>query len=321
MGSDSPPACRCCVPYTPLAGFCGTLAEVRGSAAGRIRQRPRARLPDRKATRHMQHKPETPSDIAHVALVTFGVIAAGVTVIAVIESYSNLLAFVRAYGMSGWRAAIAPGAVDSFVIMGELLLFAAILLHWGKSAHILGAGMAAWGFILSVGGNVWHAPVASAVDRAVSAVWPVTATVALAGALLIVRQIMAPRADEAAEALIAAAGTEVLPEPARPEELPPGRPAPSRTPRRGRAPAVSVDEEALLAELLEAGTVPASYRAWSFEKTGMYRSAPTKRVYDEARARLDTDQGRLGRDQDVLGRDQAVLGRDQAVLNGAGHAN
>ncbi len=271
-----------------------------------------------------RHVPRQPGDIAHAALVLYGVIATAADTVALVESYSNLLAFARAYGLSGWRAAIAPGAVDSFIVMGELLLFAAILLHWGKLAHSLGAGMAAWGFLLSVGGNVWHAPVATATDRAVSAVWPVTATVALAGALLIVRQIMTSGADEAAGALIAADVTD-LPEPVRPEE-PAGAPAPSRAPRRGRASAV--DEEALLAELLEAGTVPASYRAWSFEKTGMYRSAPTKRVYDEARVRLGQgqdaqagDQDVLNQDQAALGRDQAVLGRDQAVLNGAGHAN
>ena len=138
-------------------------------------------------------QPKVPADIARYALIAFGIIAAGVTVIAVIESYTNLYEFARAYGLSGWRASIAPGAVDSFIVMGELLLFAAILLRWGKTAHILGAAMAAWGFLLSVGGNVWHAHAAAVADRAVSAIWPVTATAGLAGALLIVRQAMAAR--------------------------------------------------------------------------------------------------------------------------------
>jgi len=251
-----------------------------------------------------RHAPRLPGDIARTALIAFGVIATGVTVIAVIESYSNLLAFALAYGLSGWRAAIAPGAIDSFIILGELLLFAAILLHWGAPPHVLGAAMAAWGFLLSVGGNIWHAHSATAADRAVSAVWPVTATAALAGALLIVRQVtMTPPVsdDERAELPVPVPAS-----PAISRGVSDGEPSFSgeTRPRRRRGPASAVDEGALLAKVLEAGVVPRSYQAWSFEETGMYRSAGTKRVYDLARERLGT----------------ARPDEERAAMNGAGHA-
>lgn len=228
-----------------------------------------------------RHQLRVPRDIARMALAAFGMIAAGVTVIAVTESYSNLLAFALAYGLSGWRAAIAPAAVDSFIIMGELLLFAAILLAWGRVPHILGAGMAVWGFALSVGGNVWHAAAATVADRAVAAIWPVTATAGLAGGLIIVRQIMTP------DIPVTPPGrdTGMLPQvPAR-REL--HRAPPARKARRGPGPAVPVDEQELLAELLASGKPLPSLRALSLEKTGLVRSRPVERVLGTARAQVN----------------------------------
>lgn len=222
----------------------------------------------------MQDKPAG-DGVARKALAAFGVIAAAVTVIAVIESYSNLLAFALAYGLSGWRAAIAPGAVDSFIVLGELLLFAAVILSWGKVLHILGVIMASWGFLLSCAGNIWHAHAATAADRAVAAVWPVTAAAGLAGALLIARQL------------------------ATVSGVPPGRargPAGSRAPVvRGtgtgpprRAPRMAVvDEQALLARLLASGKPLPSYRSLSLAETGMTRSAPVKRAHDAAWAAMN----------------------------------
>jgi hypothetical protein len=146
--------------------------------------------------------PVGPREIAACALAAFGLIAAAVTTVAVVESYGNLLAFALAHGLSGWRAAIAPAAVDSFIVMGELLLFASILQHWrGWAPYALGSAMAAWGFALSVGGNVWHAASATVADRAVSAIWPVTATAGLAGGLIIAKRLIgAPRTPPPAPA-------------------------------------------------------------------------------------------------------------------------
>lgn len=159
-----------------------------------------------------------PGDIAAVALALFGIIAAAVTIIAIVESYSNLLAFALDHGLHGWRAAIAPAAVDSFIVMGELLLFAGLLLGWDSAAaYCLGAGMAIWGFLLSVGGNIWHSPSASLTDRLVAAVWPVTATAGLAGGLIIIKRVMATgnRVNLTSPAGNSPAGEPSLPDPAR----------------------------------------------------------------------------------------------------------
>jgi hypothetical protein len=241
--------------------------------------------------------------IARVALAAFGLIAAAVTVIAVVESYSNLLAFARAHGLAGWRAAIAPGAADSFIIMGELLLFAAVLLRWGKLPHGLGAGMAVWGFLLSLGGNIWHAAAATALDRAVSGIWPVTATAGLAGGLIIVRQIVtsgAPvplppevsgGAGTSSRALQGQGPGTPLP-PSVPSREDPGnrvvpRAAARRAPGRAAARAGQVDETALLARLISSGNPLPSVRALSLAEAGIPRSRQVERVLEEARRRAN----------------------------------
>lgn len=141
-----------------------------------------------------------PAEIAYRALAAFGVIAVVVTAVAVVESYSNLLAFVQAHNLHDWRAVIAPAAVDTFIIMGEVLLFAALLLAWsGKAVYAFAYGMTVWGFLLSVGGNVWHVPSASVIDKSLGAIWPVTATAGLAGCLIIVRRLIDDRRSRLAD--------------------------------------------------------------------------------------------------------------------------
>lgn len=191
-----------------------------------------------------------PAAIAAAALSLFGLIAATVTVVAITESYSNLLAFARDHGLTGWRLAIAPAAVDSFIVMGELLLFAAILLAWkGKSAYWLGGGMAVWGFLLSVGGNVWHASAASVTDRGVAAVWPVTATAGMAGGLIIIKRVMAGRSGSGETVAPAVAVRKPSPAPRPRREPQPARPA--RAARPAELAAASDHERQVMLRLLE----------------------------------------------------------------------
>jgi hypothetical protein len=133
-----------------------------------------------------------------IALAAFGVAAAAVTGIAMVESYTNLLAFALAHGLHGWRAAIAPGCVDSFIVMGELLLFSAMVRRWSPVIWY-GAAMAVTGLAVSVGGNVWHASVATLVDRLVAAVFPLTATAAMAGGLMLLKRTLARHDDRPAD--------------------------------------------------------------------------------------------------------------------------
>ena len=208
---------------------------------------------------HWWRRPVTPHEIAGVAMIAFGVIATAVTATAIVESYSNLVAFALAYGLHGWRAAIAPLAADAFIVLGELLLFIRVLRHWKDTLSLVaGALMTLWGFILSVGGNVWHAPAATVADRAVSAIWPVTATAGLAGGLIIVKRLLEGRRGPAIPATVSSQA---------PPPVPALRREPPRQPVRvkARAPGpaavqgsrlnderVAVEEE-IRGELLERG--------------------------------------------------------------------
>jgi len=71
-----------------------------------------------------------------IAINVIAVIAAIAAVVAMTESYTNLLDFAENFGLHGWRADIAPAAIDSFIVMGELLLFTAMIRGWtsGRSS-------------------------------------------------------------------------------------------------------------------------------------------------------------------------------------------
>jgi hypothetical protein len=227
-----------------------------------------------------------PGKIAAAALSLFGLIAFAVTVVAIVESYSNLLAFALDHGMHGWRAAIAPAAVDSFVVMGELLLFANVLLAWDSAlAFGTGCAMTVWGFGLSVAGNVWHASAALPVDRAVAAIWPVTATAGLAGGLIIIKRVMASR------------GTGVTAVPVRTAEKPSPVPSsrnretasgvvPGRAARTTGLVAASDHEQAVVLRLITAGKpFPSIRKLAAADFGGSIRAS--QRVLKLAEARMN----------------------------------
>ena len=177
-----------------------------------------------------------PGDVANTALAAFGVIAAAVTLVSVVESYSNLADFAWTHQMTAWHGAIAPVAVDALIALGELLLFIALLKHWrGWGLYTLAAGLALGGFALSVAGNIWHAVSATFTDRAIQAIWPAVATAALAAALVVIKRLMNGSAQPGQQAV-------AVPVPAA--QAPPPAPAPSREPRRDEEPENSPGGEA-----------------------------------------------------------------------------
>lgn len=133
-----------------------------------------------------------------IALTVFAAVAAGVTAVALTESYVNLYDFAITHQLYGWRARVAPLCVDTFIVMGETLLFVAFARRWRKirDAWLAWLFIAA-GFGMSVSGNIWHKQGASLTDKLVSAVFPVTALAAMAGCLSVVHKLSALRAERA----------------------------------------------------------------------------------------------------------------------------
>jgi len=194
----------------------------------------------------------------------------------------------------GWRAAIGPCAADAFILMGELLLFAAILLHWkARLPYATGVLFAVWGFALSVGGNIWHAPAATVADRAVSAIWPVTATAGLAGGLIIAKRLIAGRKV-----------------PAVPGQAPPSAPVtPSREPRPARAKARGAEPAAGRGKLSAGQVVLEQEIAAGLAASGI--ALPGEQKLADTEPRLNGSRRAAAR----------VLQQARALSNGAGHGD
>jgi hypothetical protein len=230
-----------------------------------------------------------PREIAYAALAGFSVIALVVTVTAIVESYANLVAFGMAHGMTAWHGMIAPIAVDSFIVMGELLLFAGLLLHWHGWELYYAAFLVLGGFAMSVGGNIYRAtPLPVWADRSVQAIWPITATAALTGCLIILKRLYGRRrrapllASPADPAPAPAPVPRREPRPVRAKARAPG-PAAARDRRRLSADQVAL-EMAIARELVAAGmSLPGGQKLASAEPrlNGSRRAAD--RVLEHAR--------------------------------------
>ena len=208
---------------------------------------PAAAQPARRTARH-----RFLNGAGSIALSLFAIIAVSVTVVALVESYTNLYEFFTAHGLRGWRASIAPLCVDSFVVMGESLLFAAFVKRWAGKFMLPGWLMAGTGFAVSVLCNIEHVTWASIANKLVSAIFPVTAAAGLAGGLVIVKQVIATHLNALADDPVAAQDSKPSPRTAKPavtvspKTVPSAPPAPrpagrsrSRTkpaPRLGRPP-------------------------------------------------------------------------------------
>jgi hypothetical protein len=199
------------------------------------------------------------------SLAVFGVLAAAVTITAIAESYSNLVAFSLAHQIPDWHGRIAPVAVDSFIVLGELLLFAGILLHWrGKGLYAYAVFLAVGGFAMSVGGNVFRAtPLPVWADHAVQAIWPVTATAALTGCLIILKRLMNDPGREPGPSPEPASSSQArAPQPPPPDPEARREPRPVRAEARAPGPVAASGrlsagqaavEQEIIAELLAAG--------------------------------------------------------------------
>lgn len=123
------------------------------------------------------------------ALAGMGILGAVITAVALIESYGNLYDYALLAGLAGWRARIAPLAVDTLILTGELLLFTAIARAWERRVKAYGWLLVAAGFALSVAGNVGHLHQAGWQTRVTSALWPSVATAGLAAGLMALKRV------------------------------------------------------------------------------------------------------------------------------------
>jgi hypothetical protein len=110
------------------------------------------------------------------------------------ESYRALYDWAHEHGLSVRWSAVWPLQIDTFIAVGELALFVALVDAWQRRSRILPWVVTLAGLAVSVAGNVghvgWAAPIA---DKATAAVPPLAAAAALAVGLSVLKRVVEHR--------------------------------------------------------------------------------------------------------------------------------
>ena len=110
------------------------------------------------------------------------------------ESYRGLWVWARHHGLSGIWAAAFPLQVDTFIIVGELALFVAMVDQWDRR-HKAGAwAVTLLGLAASVAGNIGHVAAHDLQSRGTAAVPPVAAFAAMWVGLSVLKRVIAQAA-------------------------------------------------------------------------------------------------------------------------------
>lgn len=137
-----------------------------------------------------------------VRLVAALVLAASVA--SFVQSYRGLYLWAVHHGVSGFWAAIWPLMVDTFIAVGEVALFVALVDNWDRRRRSVGWTVTGIGLVISVAGNIGHAPTSDLATRATFAVPPLSAAGALFVGLVILKAVIAGHLEPANVATLAA---------------------------------------------------------------------------------------------------------------------
>ena len=132
----------------------------------------------------------------NVALGSIAVIVVGTTAASLTESYHGLYDWAAAHMVGGDFAFMWPLMVDTFTVVGELLLFVGVHDRWKMKDRRFAHGLVVAGLVVSVLSNMGHVGThATITDRLTAAVPPVAAWFAMAAALGAFKRIMAKPGD------------------------------------------------------------------------------------------------------------------------------
>jgi Protein of unknown function (DUF2637) len=125
------------------------------------------------------------------ALTAISVIITAADSAAFAESYRGLWVWARHHGLSGFWAAAFPLQVDTFIVVGELALFVAMVDQWERR-HKAGAwAVTLLGLAASVVGNIGHVAAHDLQSRGTAAVPPVAAFAAMWVGLSVLKLVIA----------------------------------------------------------------------------------------------------------------------------------
>jgi Protein of unknown function (DUF2637)/Winged helix-turn-helix DNA-binding len=126
-----------------------------------------------------------------IALAIITVILAAASLVSLAESYRGLYDWAHTHGLPGGWAAVWPLMVDTFLVVGELALFVALVDRWPTRARIPAWVITLLGLGVSVAGNVGHVHGHSLAVRGTAAVPPLAAAAALAVGLGVLKRTVA----------------------------------------------------------------------------------------------------------------------------------
>jgi hypothetical protein len=128
-------------------------------------------------------------------LVALLVLAAAVASFA--QSYRGLYLWAVRHGETGFWSAAWPLGVDTFIAVGEIALFVALVDNWDRRRRSVAWTVTGIGLVISVAGNVGHAPTHDLATRVTFAVPPLAAAGALFVGLVILKAVIGgqPKAD------------------------------------------------------------------------------------------------------------------------------
>jgi hypothetical protein len=128
-----------------------------------------------------------------VALGLAALIVIAASAAAFAESYRALWLWALRHGLEGFWADVFALQIDSFIAVGELALFVALVDQWKARARAFPWLVTLGGLAVSVAANVGHVASADLATRATAAVPPMAAASALAVGLGILKRVVTAR--------------------------------------------------------------------------------------------------------------------------------
>src|SRR5215469_13660071 len=106
------------------------------------------------------------------------------------QSYRGLYLWAVHHGETGFWGGAWPLMVDTFIAVGEIALFVALVDNWDPGRRSVAWTVTAVGLVISVAGNVGHAPTDDLATRVTFAVPPLAAAGALLVGLVILKAVI-----------------------------------------------------------------------------------------------------------------------------------
>ena len=113
-----------------------------------------------------------------------------VTLACFAQSYRQLFDWATTHRVPMWQAWAWPAGVDAPIVMGEILLFVAIVRGWPLYVKMLGGLVALGGFAASLAANVGFLPSSATInDRLTAGLAPLVASISLGIALVALKYV------------------------------------------------------------------------------------------------------------------------------------